>query len=190
MVRRIPEDLLHDQRGETERWLVEQQELRPQHGVAHTVPAAVISILRWSARLKSRGQPVVGFSLGFSIVPWPRSHASEVLERQSSPVIHAINTEQTFEASIGSGYFLQITRSHLEALISGFNTNVDRDSSEQWCSRVTGKEAFDSLGSFLGCLRRISSAQLASLDSIRDRLVDLRWNPRLTSTGLECQVLK
>jgi hypothetical protein len=24
---------------------------------------------------------------------------------QSSPVIHAINTEQTFEVSIGSGYF-------------------------------------------------------------------------------------
>jgi hypothetical protein len=39
------EDLLHARRGETERWLVEQQELRPQHGVAHTVPAAVISIL-------------------------------------------------------------------------------------------------------------------------------------------------
>ena len=124
------------------------------------------------------------------IVPWPRSHASEVLERQSSPVIHAINTEQTFEASIGSGYFLQITRAHLEALISGFNTNVDRDSSEQWCSRVSGEEAFDSLGSFLGGLHRISSAQLASLDSIGDRLIDLRWNPRLTSTGLECQVLK
>ena len=40
--------LLHDQRGETERWFVEQQELRPQHGVAHTVPLAVISILRRS----------------------------------------------------------------------------------------------------------------------------------------------
>jgi hypothetical protein len=47
------EGLLHDQRGETERWLVEQQELRPPHGVAHTVPAAVISILRWSARFST-----------------------------------------------------------------------------------------------------------------------------------------
>jgi len=126
----------------------------------------------------------------FSIVPWPRSHASEVLERQSSPVIHAINTKQTFAAPIGSGYFLEITRSHLEALISGFNTIVDGDSSEQLCSRVSGEEAFDSLRSCLGGLYRISSAQLASLDSIRDRLIDLRWNPRLISTGQECQVLK
>src|ERR1700730_4529073 len=63
-------------------------------------------------------------------------------------------------------------------------------SSQQRGTRVFGEEAFDSLGSFLGCLLRISSAQLASLDSIRDRLIDLRWNPRLTSTGQECQVLK
>ena len=88
------------------------------------------------------------------------------------------------------GISSRLRASHLEALISGFNTNVDRDSSEQRCSRVSGEEAFDSLGSFLGGLRRISSAQLASLDSIRDRLIDLRWNPRLTSTGQECQVLK
>jgi hypothetical protein len=46
-------DLLHDQWGETARWLVEQQKLRPQHGVAHIVPAAVISILRWSARFSA-----------------------------------------------------------------------------------------------------------------------------------------
>jgi len=63
-------------------------------------------------------------------------------------------------------------------------------SSTQRGTRVSGEEAFDSLGSFLGGLHRISSAQLASLDSIRDRLIDLRWNPRLTSTGQECQVLK
>jgi hypothetical protein len=62
--------------------------------------------------------------------------------------------------------------------------------STQRGTRVSGEEAFDSLGSFLGGLHRISSAQLASLDSIRDRLIDLRWNPRLTSTGQECQVLK
>src|SRR5436309_3315981 len=58
------------------------------------------------------------------MVRWPRSHASEVVERQSSPLSHATNTEQTFKAWIGSGYCAQITRSHLEALISGFNTNV------------------------------------------------------------------
>ena len=63
-------------------------------------------------------------------------------------------------------------------------------SSQQWCPRVSGEEAFDSLGSFLGCLLRISSAQLASLDSIRDCLIDLRWNPRLTSSGREYHVLK
>ena len=127
----------------------------------------------------------------FSIVPWPpRSHASEVVERQSSPVIHAINTEQTFEASIGSGYFFQINEGASGGTNLRIQYNVDRDSSEQWCSRVSGEEAFDSLGSFLGGLQRISSAQLASLDSIGDRLIDLRWNPRLTSTGQECQVLK
>src|SRR6516162_1087352 len=63
-------------------------------------------------------------------------------------------------------------------------------SSKQPASRVSGEEAFDSLGSFLGCLLRISSAQLTSLDSIRDRLIDLRWNPRLTSTGREYHILK
>ncbi len=105
-------------------------------------------------------------------------------------VIRAINTEQTLEASIGLGYFLQTTRSHLESLILGFSTNIRRASSEQWCSRVSREEAFDSLGPFLGGLHRISSAQLASLDSIRDRLIDFRWNPRLTSTGQDYQVLK
>jgi hypothetical protein len=63
-------------------------------------------------------------------------------------------------------------------------------SSTQRGARVSGEEAFDSLGSFLDCLLRISSTQLASLDSIRDRLIDLRWNPRLTSTGQYYQVLK
>jgi hypothetical protein len=67
---------------------------------------------------------------------------------------------------------------------------VTPGSSKQWCSCVLGEEAFDLLGSFLGCLLRISSAQLASLDSIRDRLIDLRWNPRLTSSGREYHVLK
>jgi len=64
------------------------------------------------------------------------------------------------------------------------------ESSQQRGTRVSGEEAFDSLGSFLSCLLRISSAQLASLDSIRDRLIDIRWNPRLTSTGQDYQVLK
>ena len=68
----------------------------------------------------------------------------------------------------------------LEALTSGFNTNVNRDLLEQRGTRVSREEAFDSLGSFLGCLHRISSAQLAILDSVRDRLIDLWWNPRLT----------
>src|SRR5262249_32601450 len=54
-------------------------------------------------------------------------------------------------------------------------------SSKQRGTRVSGEEAFDSLGSFLRCLLGISSAQLTSLDSIRDRPIDLRWNPRLTS---------
>jgi len=63
-------------------------------------------------------------------------------------------------------------------------------SSTQRGTRVAGEEAFDSLGSFLGGLGRINAAQLASLYRIRDRLIDLRWNPRFTSTGLECQVPK
>jgi hypothetical protein len=63
-------------------------------------------------------------------------------------------------------------------------------SSTQRGTRVAGEEAFDSLGSFLGGLGRINAAQLASLYRIRDRLIDLRWNPRLTSTGQERQVLK
>jgi hypothetical protein len=63
-------------------------------------------------------------------------------------------------------------------------------SSTQRGARVSGEEAFDSPGSFLGCLLRISSAQLASLDSIRDCLIDLRWYPRLTSTAREYHVLK
>jgi hypothetical protein len=42
MVRRIRKISCTDERGETERWLVEHQELRPQHGVAH--------ILRLSSR--------------------------------------------------------------------------------------------------------------------------------------------
>ena len=57
-IRRLPERRMRKiscttKGGETKRWLVEQQELRPQHGVAHTVPAAVISILRWSARFST-----------------------------------------------------------------------------------------------------------------------------------------
>ena len=63
-------------------------------------------------------------------------------------------------------------------------------SSKQRGSRVSGEEAFDSLGPFLGCLLRISSAQLASLDGIRNCLIDVRWNPRLTSSGREYHVLK
>jgi hypothetical protein len=62
--------------------------------------------------------------------------------------------------------------------------------SQQRGTRVFGEEEFDSLGSFLGCLLRISSAHLASLDSIRDRFIDLRWNARLTSSGREYHVLK
>jgi hypothetical protein len=53
MVRRIRKISCTDERGETERWLVEHQELRPQHGVAHTGPAAVISILRRSERFST-----------------------------------------------------------------------------------------------------------------------------------------
>ena len=53
MVRRIRKISCTTNGGETEQWLVEQQEFRPQHGVAHTVPAAVISILRWSARFST-----------------------------------------------------------------------------------------------------------------------------------------
>ena len=63
-------------------------------------------------------------------------------------------------------------------------------SSTQRGTRVSREETFDLLGSFLGCPLRISSAQLASLDSVRDRLIDLRWNPRLISTGQQCPVLK
>jgi hypothetical protein len=63
-------------------------------------------------------------------------------------------------------------------------------SSKQRGSRVSGEEALDLLGPFLGCLLRISSAQLASLDGIRNCLIDLRWNPRLTSGGREYHVLK
>jgi hypothetical protein len=62
--------------------------------------------------------------------------------------------------------------------------------STQRGTRVPGEEAFDSLGSFLGCLLRIGSAQLASLDSIRDCLIDLRRNPRLTSGTRKYHVLE
>src|SRR5580692_2375329 len=62
-------------------------------------------------------------------------------------------------------------------------------SSKQRGSRVSGEEAFDSQGPFLGCLLRISSAQLASLDCIRNCLINFRWNPRLTSSGREYHVL-
>ena len=111
---------------------------------------------------RKRGQPVVGAFSRVLHCPQAAKCASEVLQRQSSPVIHAIDTEQTFEASTGSGYFAHA----FGVRISGFNTNVHRDSSQQWCTRVSEEEAFDSLGSFLGCPLRISSAQLASLDSI------------------------
>ena len=80
--------------------------------------------------------------------------------------------------------------SHATAIRSGAAAAAAPGSSTQRGTRVFREEAFDSLGSFLGCLLRISSAQLASLDSVRDRLIDLRWNPRLTSTGQQCPVLK
>ena len=62
--------------------------------------------------------------------------------------------------------------------------------SEQWCARITGKETVYLLGSLFRCLLRISSAHLASLDSIRNRLIDFRWNPRLTSSSREYHVVK
>jgi hypothetical protein len=80
--------------------------------------------------------------------------------------------------------------SHATAIRSGAAAAAAPGSSTQRGPRVSREEAFDLLGSFLGCLLRISSAQLASLDSVRDRLIDLRWNPRLTSTGQQCPVLK
>jgi hypothetical protein len=61
-------------------------------------------------RVRKRGQPVVDASLVISIVPRPQSYSTEVPERRSSPVIHAINTEHTFEGSTGSGHLLQITK--------------------------------------------------------------------------------
>ena len=80
--------------------------------------------------------------------------------------------------------------SHATAIRSGAAAAAAPGSSTQRGTRVSREEAFDLLGSLLGCLLRISSAQLASLDSVRDRLIDLRWNPRLTSTGQQCPVLK
>ena len=80
--------------------------------------------------------------------------------------------------------------SHATAIRSGAAAAAAPGSSTQRGTRVSREEAFDLLGSFLGCLLRISPAQLASLDSVRDRLIDLRWNPRLTSTGQQCPVLK
>jgi hypothetical protein len=85
--------------------------------------------------------------------------------------------------------FLAIGANLLSSCRSGAAAAVP-GSSQQRGTRVSGEEAFDSLGPFLGCLLRINSPQLASLDSIRDRLIDLRWNPRLTSTGQDYQVLK
>ena len=101
---------------------------------------------------------------------------------------HPCNLDRAnVEASIGSGYFVQITRSHLVALVHRVISricssltpriqtllkptvclpNAIEDSSEQWCSRITGKETINLLGPLFRRLLRISPAQLTGLNRV------------------------